>query len=170
MLKNMHYSINPADIKTEIQKLGHTVTNIWNIKQHRTKLPLSMFFVELKSAPNNKDILSNTSSSAKSNLNLPSTNGILLNAQTAKDMYTQRITAISNHDASNAQVITPHSTVTERNARMMSDMFSVVATILLTTKDAPSTRNSSKKPTLLSVPNKMFLRLHFNTPSILHPA
>jgi hypothetical protein len=28
---------------------------------------------------------------------------------------------------------------------MMSDVFSVVATILLTTKDAPSTRNSSKK-------------------------
>jgi hypothetical protein len=26
VLKNMHYSINPADIKTEIEKLGHTVT------------------------------------------------------------------------------------------------------------------------------------------------
>jgi hypothetical protein len=44
----MHYSINPDDIKIEIEKLGHTVTNIWNIKQYRTKLPLSMFFVELK--------------------------------------------------------------------------------------------------------------------------
>jgi hypothetical protein len=32
------------------------VTNIWNIKQYRTKLHLSMFFVELKSALNNKDI------------------------------------------------------------------------------------------------------------------
>jgi hypothetical protein len=56
VLKNIHYSINPADIKTEIEKLGHTVTNIWNIKQYGTKLPLSMFFVELKPAPNNKDI------------------------------------------------------------------------------------------------------------------
>jgi hypothetical protein len=56
MLKNMHYSINPADIKTEIEKLGHTVTNIWNIKQNRNKLPLSMFLVEFKPAPNNKDI------------------------------------------------------------------------------------------------------------------
>jgi hypothetical protein len=53
----MHFSINPEEIKTEIEKLGHMVTNIWNIKQYRTKLPLSMFFfVELKPAPNNKDI------------------------------------------------------------------------------------------------------------------
>jgi hypothetical protein len=29
----MHYSINTEEIKTEIKKLGHTVTNIWNIKQ-----------------------------------------------------------------------------------------------------------------------------------------
>jgi hypothetical protein len=49
----MHYSINPEEIKTEIEKLRHTVTNIWNIKQYRTKLPISMFFVELKPAPNN---------------------------------------------------------------------------------------------------------------------
>jgi hypothetical protein len=50
----VHYAI-----KTEIEKLGHTVknTSIWNIKQYRTKLPLSMFLVELKPAPNNKDIL-----------------------------------------------------------------------------------------------------------------
>jgi hypothetical protein len=52
----MHYSINSEEIKTEIWNLGHTVTNIWNIKQYRTKQPLSMFFVELKPAPNNKDI------------------------------------------------------------------------------------------------------------------
>jgi hypothetical protein len=52
----------------------------------------------------------------------------------------------------------------------MSDVFSVVTTILLTTKDAPSTKNSSKKPTHLSVPNSIFLRLYFNAPSTLHPA
>jgi hypothetical protein len=56
VLKNMHYSINPDDIKSEIEKLGHKVENIWNIKQFQTKLPLSMFFVDLKPAPNNKDI------------------------------------------------------------------------------------------------------------------
>jgi hypothetical protein len=51
VLENMRYSIN-----LEIQKLGHTVTNIWNIKHYRTRL-LSMFFVELKPLPNNKDII-----------------------------------------------------------------------------------------------------------------
>jgi hypothetical protein len=52
----MHYSINPEEIKTEIVKLGHTVTNIWSSIQYRTKLPLSMSFVEMKPVPNNKDI------------------------------------------------------------------------------------------------------------------
>jgi hypothetical protein len=52
----MHYSINSEEIKTEIEKLGHTATNIRNTKQYRTKLPLSMFFGELKPALNNKDI------------------------------------------------------------------------------------------------------------------
>jgi hypothetical protein len=54
-LKNTHHS-NPQEIKNEIEKLGNTVTNIWNIKQYRTKLPLSMFFVELKPVPNIKGI------------------------------------------------------------------------------------------------------------------
>jgi hypothetical protein len=52
----MHYCINPEEIKTEIENLGHTVTNIWNIKQYRTKQPLSILSVELKPVPNNKDI------------------------------------------------------------------------------------------------------------------
>jgi hypothetical protein len=52
----MHYGINPEEIKTEIENLGHTVTNIWNIKQHRSKQPLSMFFVKLMPTPNSKDI------------------------------------------------------------------------------------------------------------------
>jgi hypothetical protein len=53
----MHCSINPEEIKAEIEKLGHTDSNKCNIKQCRIKLPLSVFFVELKPAPNNKDIL-----------------------------------------------------------------------------------------------------------------
>jgi hypothetical protein len=31
MLKNIHYSINPEEIETEIENLRHTATNIWNI-------------------------------------------------------------------------------------------------------------------------------------------
>jgi hypothetical protein len=43
VLTNMHYSINPEEIKTETEKLGHMVTNIWDIKQYRTRLPFSIF-------------------------------------------------------------------------------------------------------------------------------
>jgi hypothetical protein len=39
-----------------MSKWEETETNIWNVTQYRTKLPLSMFFVDLKPAPNNKDI------------------------------------------------------------------------------------------------------------------
>jgi hypothetical protein len=50
----MHYSISPKDIKIKVEKLGHVATNVWNFKQYKTKL--SVFFVDLKPAPNNKDI------------------------------------------------------------------------------------------------------------------
>lgn len=56
VLRNMHYSIDPAEIKAEINNLGHTVTNIWNVKHSRTKQPLPMFFIDLLPAPNNKAI------------------------------------------------------------------------------------------------------------------
>jgi len=39
-----------------MEELGHTVNICWNIKQSRTKKPLSMFIVELKADPNNKAI------------------------------------------------------------------------------------------------------------------
>jgi hypothetical protein len=96
----MHYSTNPQ-IKTEIEKLGHTFTNIWNIKQYRTKLPLSMFFVELKPALSNKDIFNiEYIQQCKINLNRPNAKGTLLNVQTIKDID------ISNREASNARVTT----------------------------------------------------------------
>jgi len=40
----------------KIKDLGHTVTNIWNIKKQGTKKVLRMFYVELKQKSNNKDI------------------------------------------------------------------------------------------------------------------
>jgi hypothetical protein len=48
--------MDPAEIKYEIENIGHAVTNIHNMKQNKTKLPLPMFFVDLKPAPSNKDI------------------------------------------------------------------------------------------------------------------
>jgi hypothetical protein len=37
-----HHFVDPADIKEEIENLGHKVTNIWNIKQYRTPSPRSL--------------------------------------------------------------------------------------------------------------------------------
>jgi hypothetical protein len=56
LLRNIHYSANLDELKDELQNLGHEVTNINNIKHGITKDPLSLFFVELKRKPNNKEI------------------------------------------------------------------------------------------------------------------
>jgi len=42
-------------IKRDIEELKHKVTNIWIIKKYDTKMPLNMFYVELK-PKNNKNI------------------------------------------------------------------------------------------------------------------
>jgi hypothetical protein len=42
------------DIKIEFEKLEHSITNIWTIKQYKTKLLPTMFFVDLKPVTNNK--------------------------------------------------------------------------------------------------------------------
>jgi len=51
-------------IRKDIEEFGHkvSVTNIWNIKKHDTKMPLNMFFIELKLENNNKDIYTRTKS------------------------------------------------------------------------------------------------------------
>jgi hypothetical protein len=56
ILHNIHYSANLDELKYELQNLGHEVTNINNIRHKMTKDPLSVFFVELKRKPNNKEI------------------------------------------------------------------------------------------------------------------
>jgi len=56
VLKHIHTTANLNDNKKEIEELGHTVTNIWNIKKQGTKITLYMFYIELKQKSNNKDI------------------------------------------------------------------------------------------------------------------
>ncbi|KAK5640632.1 hypothetical protein RI129_011443 [Pyrocoelia pectoralis] len=55
-LRNLHPSTNTNEIKKELQSLGHSVTNIWNVKQAGTKTELPLFVVELQPSANNKDI------------------------------------------------------------------------------------------------------------------
>jgi PAX-interacting protein 1 len=56
VLRGIHYSTDTNEIKTEIEKLGHKVVNIFNIKQTRTNIPLPLFFVDLKPSDNSKEI------------------------------------------------------------------------------------------------------------------
>lgn len=56
VLKNMHYSTDIEDIKNAIEQQNHKVRNIVNARHFQTKLPLSMFFIDLEPEPNNKEI------------------------------------------------------------------------------------------------------------------
>ena len=56
VLRNIHHSANLDELKFELLKLGHEVTNISNIRHRIWKDLLSLFFIDLKQKPNNKQI------------------------------------------------------------------------------------------------------------------
>ena len=56
VIRNLHYSIPIDEIKEELQKKGHAVRNILNIRHRVNKYPLSMFYVDLEPKENNKEI------------------------------------------------------------------------------------------------------------------
>jgi len=56
ILKHMHSEKDVDEIRKDIEELGYTNTNVRNIKKRGTKVPLHMFYVELKPGNNNKDI------------------------------------------------------------------------------------------------------------------
>ncbi len=56
VLKNMHFSTDPNDIICSLEQLGHSVRNIINARHYQTKQPLSMFYIDLEPAKNNKDV------------------------------------------------------------------------------------------------------------------
>ena len=58
VIKNIHYSTDTQDIKKSIEEYGHTVVNVWNIKESKTKNPLPMFFVDLQKNENNNSLIS----------------------------------------------------------------------------------------------------------------
>lgn len=60
VLKNVHHSTPSEDIIEDLADLGYVAENVYNIKHAKTKEPLSMFFIDLKNDPNNKNIYSVT--------------------------------------------------------------------------------------------------------------
>lgn len=56
VLKNIHPTTETNDIKVALEELDHKVTNIWNIKDRKTKMPLPLHYIDLKPNQNNKNI------------------------------------------------------------------------------------------------------------------
>lgn len=56
VLKNIHSSTNIESLKAEIEEMGHIVLRINNIRKKNSSSPLPMFFVDLKTKENYKDI------------------------------------------------------------------------------------------------------------------
>lgn len=56
VIKNIHFSTPIDDIKHDLAKNGHTVRNIVNAKSKISKLPMSIFFVDLEPSTNNKKV------------------------------------------------------------------------------------------------------------------
>lgn len=58
VLRNIHNSSDLDLLKKEIEALGHSVVKISNIRHRVTKSPLPMFYIDLVTKPNNKEIYS----------------------------------------------------------------------------------------------------------------
>jgi hypothetical protein len=56
VIRNLQYSTPTAQITAELEKQGHKVRNILNVKHRITKEPLSLFFIDLEPHENNKGI------------------------------------------------------------------------------------------------------------------
>ena len=59
MLRNIHHSVDLDELKFELLKHDHEVTTISNIRHRITKIPLSLFFIDIKQKQNNKEIYIN---------------------------------------------------------------------------------------------------------------
>lgn len=56
VLKGLHFTTPISEIKNSIEENGHKVRNISNIRNRKSKQPMSMFFVDLEPNSNNKEI------------------------------------------------------------------------------------------------------------------
>ena len=56
VLRNIRHSIDLDELKFELSKRGHKVTNISNKRHRITKNPLSLFFIDIKRKSNDKQI------------------------------------------------------------------------------------------------------------------
>lgn len=56
VIRHLHDSVDPTDIKIALGQLGYEVRNVVNVHHWRTKDPLPLFFVDIEPNVNNKSI------------------------------------------------------------------------------------------------------------------
>jgi hypothetical protein len=157
VLRGMDYSTDIRDIKSEIEKFGHTVVNIFNIKQTRTNIPLPLFFVDLKPNENNKDIYQ---------IEILNYTKVKFEPPRPKRNISQCIKCQRNGHTQaycchrprcvkcNALAVISPGNVQEKKNQTMSDVFSVTVTTQPTTRDAVSTKTYRREPSRRYEANK----------------
>jgi hypothetical protein len=142
----MHYAIDSREIKVEIENLGHKVSNIRNAKNYRTKQPLSMFFIDLQPAANNKDIFNvEFLQRCKIRFEPPKHTRDIAQCANCQRYGIQKIFVTSSPDALNALVTSRLDSAHVRNTLVLYDVSSAMAITLQTTRDARSTKTSKRK-------------------------
>ena len=56
VIRSLHPSNLPTEVKGAIEKHGHQLRNVVNIRYWESKVPLLLFFIDLEPKQNNKDI------------------------------------------------------------------------------------------------------------------
>jgi len=137
----MHYSADTSEIKSEIEKLGHSVANTFNIKHKRTNIPLPLFFVDLKPSENNKYIyLIETLNYTEVKFEPPRPKrNIPRCSKCQRYGHTQAYCYHSPRCVKCAGVISQNN-VPEKKSHKMLNAFSVMVTTQPNAQDAPSTK------------------------------
>jgi ribonuclease BN (tRNA processing enzyme) len=92
VIRDLYHSIPISDIAEELNKKGHKVRNMINVKHRVTKEPLLLFFVDLEPQSNNKEIYNlQLLLNCKIRVEPPNTKVPSYNVQDAKNMATQKI-------------------------------------------------------------------------------
>jgi len=143
----MQHSTDTSDIKPEIEKFGHTVVNIFNIKQNRIHISLPLYFVDLKPSENNKDICQiETLNYTKVKLEPPRPKRNI--RQCSKCQRYGHTQAYCYHSPRCVKCAGSHLTkqCPRKKNQKMSNAFSAMVIIQPTTKDTPSTKTYKREP------------------------
>jgi hypothetical protein len=160
-------------MKSEIESLGHTVMNIYNIKHSRTNTPQPLFFVDLKPSPNNKDIyLIENIHYTKIKFEPPRPKRTIPQCSKCQRYGHTKAYCFHSPDVYNAQVhILPHN-VHEKTNPTTSHVYSAMATIQQTTKAVLFIKPYKREPSHHFEETKksnIFMPSHTRTSLLLPP-